>query len=229
MQTFIEFMRISLVTFLCFLAVAVANVNAQVSRSVCTINRNAPPSNTYYWPPHSTVKVYFVRSMFTVEQRQTLSAAMADWTEATKKVGANVNFVDAGEADSVTNCRGCLTITRRDVYRHDRKHYAFFYPLRRDRNGLLVSAWIDFDFAITGVKALRGFMSHELGHGMGLWDCESCDTKQTIMNGFPGINRDNGLTSPSRCDLEVVRQVYQLNQRSPSISDNSSLSASAGR
>ena len=222
-------MRISLVTLLCSLVVIVANVNAHASNAVCTTNRNAPPSNTYFWPPNSTVKVYFVRKMFSPEQRQTLSAAMDDWTKAAEDVGANVKFVDAGEADSVTNCRGCLTITRREVYKHDRKHYAFFYPLRQDRDGLLVSAWIELDVAITNARALQGFMSHELGHGMGLWDCKSCGNKQTIMNGFPGINRDNGLTSPSRCDLEVVRQVYQLHQRSPSSPHEAIHSASVGR
>jgi hypothetical protein len=220
-------MKLLLLTLLGFLVVSVSSVSAQVSKSVCTTNRNAPPSNSYYWPPHSTVKVYFVRSMFTPEQRQTLSAAMADWTHVAKQVGANVSFVDAGEADGVTNCKGCLTITRRHVYKHDRKHYAFFYPLRQDRNGMLVSAWIDFDFATTGVKALRGFMAHEMGHGMGLWDCVSCGSKQTIMNGFPGINRDNGLTSPSRCDLEVVRQVYQGHQRS--LSHEANHTGAAGR
>ena len=52
-------------------------------------------------------------------------------------------------------------------------------------------------------------MAHELGHGMGLWDCRNCKKKRTIMNAFPGINKDNGLIEPSLCDLEVVRQVYQ--------------------
>ena len=56
-------------------------------------------------------------------------------------------------------------------------------------------------------------MAHELGHGMGLWDCKTCSKKQTIMNGFPGINQDNGLISPSDCDLEVVRGVYQLHRQ----------------
>jgi len=48
---------------------------------------------------------------------------------------------------------------------------------------------------------------------MGLGDCTSCKKKQTIMNGFPGVNKDNGLIEPSACDLEVVRQVYELQRR----------------
>jgi hypothetical protein len=103
-----------------------------------------------------------------------------------------------------------LTVTRREVHKHDRKHYAFFNPLTQSSDGLLVSAWIDFDFATTSPQALQGFMAHELGHGMGLWDCKSCKKKKTIMNSFPGINDDNGLLAPSVCDLEVVRNVYRL-------------------
>jgi hypothetical protein len=198
-------------------------VNAQQDGEVCTTNRNAPPTSAYYWPPDTTVKVYFTRNLFTPVQRAGLFQAMTVWTEAAQKVGADVRFVDAGDSDSLINCRGCLTVTRSEVYKRDRKHYAFFYPLSRDRYGLLISAWIDFDVATTSPKALEGFMAHELGHGMGLWDCKTCKKNQTIMNGFPGINRDNGLVSPSNCDLEVVRRVYELH-RQLSITHRSGLS-----
>jgi len=209
-------MRNTLVT-VALLIISVAGVQAQESPRICKTERNAPPSNSYFWPPDSIVKVYFVRNMFTPEQRHTMSAAMIEWTEAASKVGANVKFVDAGESDSVTTCRNCLTVTRREVYKHDRKHYSFFYPLRQDERGLLVSAYIDFDFATTSHQALQGFMSHELGHGMGLWDCKNCGKKQTIMNGFPGINRDNGLIAPSDCDIAVVKEVYDFHRRSNSV------------
>jgi hypothetical protein len=94
------------------------------------------------------------------------------------------------------------------VFKEDKRHYAFFYPMNRvDR--LLVSAWIDFDYGITKPSALKGFMAHELAHGLGLWDCLSCKKKRSIMSGFPGRNKDNGLVAPSRCDLATVRDVYQ--------------------
>lgn len=190
-----------------------AAINAQPAGQVCTTNRNAPPTSAYYWPPDTIVKVYFTRNVFTLEQRSRLFEAMTVWTAAAQRVGADVSFVDAGDSDSLINCTGCLTITRSEVYKRDRKHYAFFYPLTRDPEGLLISAWIDLDLATTSPKALQGFMAHELGHGLGLWDCTTCRKKQTIMNAFPGINQDNGLLTPSDCDLEVVRKLYQLHRQ----------------
>jgi len=207
-------MKVSLFTLVFILIIPIA-VNAHAAGEICTANRNAPPTSGYYWPPDTTVKVYFTRNLFTPEQRVRLFQAMTVWTDAAQKVGADVRFVDAGDSDGLINCKGCLTVTRSEVYKRDRKHYAFFYPLSQDRDGLLISAWIDFDVATTSPKALQGFMAHELGHGMGLWDCTTCKKKQTIMNGFPGINQDNGLVSPSDCDLEVVRRLYQLHRQLP--------------
>jgi hypothetical protein len=203
----------ALLLLLCFLMITSVAANGQSGGQVCTTNRNSPPTSAYYWPPDSTVKVYFTRNFFTPEQRLRLFQAMTDWTEAAGRVGANVSFVDAGDSEGLVNCQGCLTVTRSEVYKRDGKHYAFFYPLSRDRSGLLISAWIDFDVATTSPKALQGYMAHELGHGMGLWDCKTCKKNQTIMSGFPGVNRDNGLVSPSDCDLEAVRGLYQFHRQ----------------
>jgi hypothetical protein len=204
-------MKYILITLLLF--ASAANALAQQPAHDCVTNRNAPPVNSYYWPPDTSVKVYFMRGMFTPEQREILLAAMSTWSDAAKDAGANVTFSYAGETEKLSQCDACLTVTRRDVQKHDNKHYAFFNPLKQDRDGLLVSAWIDFDFATTKPQALRGFMTHELGHSLGLWDCTTCKKNQTIMNGFPGINRDNGLVAPSPCDREVVRNVYELHRR----------------
>jgi hypothetical protein len=204
-------MKTTLLIILLF--ISACGVSAQDTIEACVKNRNAPPANSYYWPPDTDVKVYFSRSMFTEDQRKTLLAAMQTWTDAAKEMGAGVKFNYVGETDGLVSCNGCLTVTRREVYKNDKKHYAFFNPLKQDGDGLLISAWIDFDFATTSPQALQGFMAHELGHGMGLWDCTSCKKKKTIMNGFPGVNRDNGLIAPSDCDLEVVKEVYQLQKR----------------
>ncbi len=195
------------------LLILLTTTDAFGQKETCVTNHNAPPVNAYYWPPDTNVNVYFVRGMFTAKQRSTLLAAMKTWSEGSANAGAGISFTYAGESDGLSRCQSCLTVTRRKVHQNDRKHYAFFNPLKQDRNGLLVSAWIDFDFATTSPQALQGFMAHELGHGLGLLDCTNCKKKKTIMNGFPGINKDNGLVAPTACDLEVVRKVYQLQRR----------------
>jgi len=146
--------------------------------------------------------------MFTAEQRLALLDAMSTWTEVGKRNGSGVKFTDAGETERKMSCRGCLTVGRREVYKQDKHHYAFFYPMQQEQGRLLFSAWIDLDVGITKPTALKGFMVHELAHGLGLWDCTDCKKKQTIMNGFPGINKDNGLVTPSSCDVAAVRDVY---------------------
>jgi hypothetical protein len=174
----------------------------------CTTNRTAPPIGAYHWPADTQVKVFFVNGMFTPDQRSSLLDAMSTWTASSSENGSGVTFVNAGETGNRQTCQGCLTISRQDVYKRDKHHYAFFHPMNRvgDR---LISAWIDLDFAITNLKALKGFTVHELGHGLGLWDCTDCKKKRTIMNGFPGINKDNGLVIPSPCDIATVKVVYQ--------------------
>ncbi|HEY2974454.1 MAG TPA: hypothetical protein VGJ48_18190 [Pyrinomonadaceae bacterium] len=181
---------------------------ASTSNESCTTNREAPPIGGYHWPADSTVKVYFVRGFFTPEQRAALLDAMTTWSTVSGEIGSGVTFADAGETDSRQTCQACLTIRRNEVLKQDRHHYAFFYPMNRvDR--LLVSAWIDLDVGITKPDALKSFMVHELAHGLGLWDCTSCKKRQTIMNAFPGLNKDNGLRVPSRCDLATVKEVYR--------------------
>ncbi len=190
----------------------VKEIDAPDQQKACFVNHNAPGQSGYYWRPDSTVRVHFLRGMFTAEQQVALLAAMKTWSDFSAQTSSGVSFSFAGEIDDLVTCKGCLTVTRREVNRSNPRQYALFNRVQDD-DGLLIAARIDFDFATTNPKALQGFMVHELGHGLGLWDCKSCKSKTTIMNGFPGINKDNGLIEPSPCDLEVVRQVYELQRR----------------
>jgi hypothetical protein len=184
---------------------------------VCTTNRNSPPVGEYHWPADAEVKVYFARNKFTAEQSAVLLQAMKDWNSASAENQSGVKFIYAGETDKRANCRSCLTVDRRDVFARDKHHYAFFHPMNQEDGRLLISAWIDFDFGIADPKALQGFMAHELGHGLGLWDCPSCKKKRSLMNSFPGMDKNNGLTAPSSCDLATMRTVYQEERQIASI------------
>jgi len=184
-------------------------IHTRKQDEVCTTNRNAPPTGPYHWPADTEVKVYFARDMFTPEQRAALLKAVKTWTRVEQEAGSGVSFIDAGVTDGPMSCQGCLTVKRREVQADNKRYYALFNPMKRDDGRLLFSAWIDLDFRIVDPKALEGFMAHELGHGLGLWDCPRCKKKQSIMNSFPGINQHNGLIAPSSCDLATMKIVYQ--------------------
>jgi hypothetical protein len=85
--------------------------------------------------------------------------------------------------------------------------------MNEEEGRLLVSAWIDLDVGINEPNALEGFMAHEMGHGLGLWDCPTCKKKRSLMNGFPGLNKNNGLVAPSACDLTTMRSIYHEERR----------------
>jgi len=206
-------MKLSFSFLLVSLVFPLMVVQAQRPQATCTTNRNAPPVSSYHWPIDAEVKVYFVRDMFSFEQREALLEVMRTWTATGSDTGSGVKFVYAGENDGPVSCRNCLTVRRREVHKQDKHHYAFFNPLVMDKNGVLASAWIDLDVGTTKPRALSGFMAHEVGHGLGLWDCTTCRKKQTIMNGFPGLNKDNGLLGPSPCDLATLRNIYQSERR----------------
>lgn len=194
----------------------------------CQTKKSAPPVSLYVWPPDTKVRVYFIRGMFTSEQRQTLLAAMKDWNQSVEHVGAGVSFTDGGETDRRVSCKQCLTIARKNPKVKTKEFYATFYPVHYEQNGWLNSAWIEFDQATTDPTALQGYMAHELGHSLGLDNCPSCAKKKSIMNSFPGVNRHNGLLSPSQCDLEVVRKVY-YEHRKLAASSNETASIAVGR
>lgn len=183
----------------------------------CKTNKSAPPVGLYAWPSGADVKVYFMRGMFTAEQQRALIRAIEFWSQAAKRNDTGVTLIYEGETDGARNCNSCLTVIRREVYSDNHKYYALFVPLgkRGDEPGqeLLRSARIEFDVSTTEPRALQGYMAHELGHGMGLWDCPKCKKKLSIMRGFPGVNKDNGLIEPSACDLEVMRQVFEEQKR----------------
>ena len=202
-------MKLSFILLLFSIVLPVTIAQAQRRQETCTTNRNAPPVSSYHWPIDAEVRVYFVRDTFTSEQRDALLQAMKTWTETGSETGSGVKFVYVGENDGPVSCHNCLTVRRREVHKQDKHHYAFFNPMVMDKHGVLMSAWIDLDVGTTKARALNGFMAHEMGHGLGLWDCTTCRKKQTIMNGFPGLNQDNGLLGPSACDLATLKNIYQ--------------------
>lgn len=191
----------------------VTPASAQQQHEACVLHKTAPPMSTWHWVPDTTIKVYFQQDMFTPEQQQALLETIESWNVIAHETGTGVELVYAGETIKPLICEGCLTVAHGEIQKYDKKHYAFFYPVRWNETGLVLSAWIIFDVGIIQPKPLQSYMAHELGHGMGLWDCPKCERSKSVMRAFPGLNKDNGLLVPSVCDQQTVKEVFEQDRK----------------
>lgn len=149
-----------------------------------------------------------MQGMFTPSEQQAIREVMDQWNGLSEQAGSGIKYDYAGEVGLHENAEGYLTLTRIEIMKGtNNRYYAYFFPTHNP-DGLIRSAQITFDFKTTDATALKSYVAHELAHGMGLWDCKSCQGKSTIMNGFPGVNKSNGLIAPSTCDIQVVKTLF---------------------
>ena len=120
------------------------------------------PSATSYWPAASIVNVYFVRDVFTSQERHVLWEAIESWTETARKTGSETMFIDAGETGGLIDCASCLTITRQGFDLNRSGPRVSFNALRHDPSGRLISAWIGFDRKPASPQALKMLMQQAL-------------------------------------------------------------------
>lgn len=129
--------------------------------------RSGPGPTTAEWPSDSTVRVYFVRGLFTSEQTETLWKALETWTQNANRRSLAVRFAYAGQTNGLIDCLVCLTLSRQEAYL-SRSRRASFNSLRHNETGQLISAWIGFDNAVTNPRALRELMLDALERGPGI-------------------------------------------------------------
>lgn len=203
--------RIILLSLLLLFTCSAAHAQSSVKQ--CSTNKNSPPASSWHWPAGTRVRVFLIRGMFTPSEQQAIREVMEQWNSLSGQSGAGINYDFAGEINQHENGEGYLTLTRIEIMKGtNNRYYAYFFPTRAT-DGSMRSAQITFDFKTTNVKALKSLVAHELGHGMGLWDCKSCKGRSTIMNGFPGVNSGNGLIAPSACDIQVVKMHFEQERR----------------
>jgi len=157
------------ITLLFFIPFAAATAD---EKEACKPNRNVKIT-VPYWPPDSTVKVYFVTGKFTSEQKQILLEALETWTQERNKKGSGIKLVYSGETRGLIDCHGCLTLARQTVYSNERRRKFSFNSLRQNEMGELISAWVGFDSATSSPEAFKELISQALGNSLRLSRCWS--------------------------------------------------------
>jgi hypothetical protein len=120
-----------------------------------------------YWPRDCVVSVYFVRNMFTSDEKQMLWTAIQTWKERANQNGLEINFVLAGETGGLIDCMACLTIARQGLVSEGTRPRVSFNVLRQNQTGTLISAWIGVERVIVSSQSLRTSVSKALERGLG--------------------------------------------------------------
>lgn len=159
-------MKISL--FACMLLLLTATVAVDRFHVVARASNPMETPASTYLPADSTIKVYFVSGMFSSDQRKALWDAMEHWQSSRSQRGAEIKFVDHGEASGLIDCQSCLTVVREEVYTQNSRRRSSFNRLRQDETGRLISAWIGLDRGTSTTAGLRDLMLKALERGLGV-------------------------------------------------------------
>jgi len=153
-----QIMKTSLLALILLLFVHVA----AVPKTKPEVGSHRAATRVSGWPPSSTVKVHFVRGLFTSEQKQILWQTLETWAQKAEAT-RTIRFSYAGETGGLIDCLGCLTLTRQEVFTNDSRRQVSFNRLRGDQSGQLISAWIGFDTSISNSQKLTRLLLHALG------------------------------------------------------------------
>lgn len=153
---------LSLIFLLLFTTIATsANTEGRTNRA-----RSTSTTVSAYWPADSVVKVYFVRDLFSPQEKQIIWETIERWQCDSGSKGANMAFVFQGETSGLIDCLACLTITRQTVYTSNSKQRSSFNRLRYDERGRLFSAWIGIDRAVNQSHLLKHLTVKALDRGL---------------------------------------------------------------
>lgn len=156
-------MKASLILILLFSLSAAAHTEKTVTGTA----RLSASSASVVWPEGALINVYFVRDMFSADEKQALQETMESWTKRPEKRSVAISFVFQGESGGLIDCEHCLTIARQGVSTIGHPERVALNVLRQDGSGRLLSAWIAFERVAAGPAALRNQLLQALERGLG--------------------------------------------------------------
>lgn len=178
-----------------------------VRAQTCT-STNSAPLERAGWLKGTTVPVY-IDPAITGDRRASVTQAFNNWGAASGSGGNNsqvtYTFVNtpppAGTGFVVSNA---APVTNPGL-RAETRNYI-------DANGYTTHAETLLDPNVTDPAAVLEVMAHEIGHPIGLGDCRTCASADSVMAPGPtpgDYNRIMGRpTSPSPCDTKQVQGNY---------------------
>jgi hypothetical protein len=150
---------------------------------------------------------------YSTAQRAAIAAAFSNWNAA-KTLNCSLITFKTPTYSSTPIAGPGVTDTatlRYQVYKQNPPAHP------TDRGGTLgvvyagrnLAIWTYLNVSVTSSEALKQVMAHEIGHGMGLGECNNCGSSKSVMNTpvSGGYNDTNGLSGPNSCDNLKVKEV----------------------
>jgi len=208
-------MRSKLLAALLMLTAATTSINypktitTRVEPEPCVVGHTSAPIGFWTWPANSHVNIYLREPDFSPEYVSAVELAIENWDAAAVENGSNVHFSFRGLTRETTSADGDLTIIRGDVYNSKIKHLAVLQAHSLKSNQLIDYAVVIVDSRVKNPEVLTNIVVHELGHSLGLLDCNSCSRKGTAMSLLKSGNESNGIEGPTVCDKMAVLSAYR--------------------
>ncbi|MBV9211345.1 MAG: hypothetical protein JOZ52_11980 [Acidobacteria bacterium] len=164
------------------------------------------------WNQNVVVKVN-IDPAYMQTERDALAAAFTNWNNAVGIYCPNIKFDTPTYSSTPIAGPGIAVDPQVAKYQIYRQAPPAHPTDRGTTNGAgsasyTFSAWTYLNPAVTSLNALRQLMAHEIGHTMGLGECESCGAKTSVTN-TPALsyNDESNVDAPTTCDLVAMKQV----------------------
>jgi hypothetical protein len=158
------------------------------------------------------VQVYFDGSEFTQDQITAMQTSFTNWQNSDTTSGITYQFFTTGGPPPATG--NFIYVSHETPAPNGTPDttlaaYSSFTWSDGATFDTISNGSIAVNPAETDPGALEEVMDHEIGHWLGLGDCNGCSNQSTVMaNPIDVLNGTSGLTSPTPCDLSQEKSVY---------------------
>jgi hypothetical protein len=193
----------------------------------------------FAFPPNAQITVHVNSNQFTPAEFACLQTAFSNWNQAnqTNWSGVHFNVSYSSQVLVTTNANGGGASGGTNVYQVNRSTAGLTSQMVGGTGGELgsanrVNAFTNIHPNVTNCDALAQTMAHEIGHTLGLGECDNCNAPgQSVMIGVPCAqwdanhtnclqpdynNTDYGRTNPTNCDNAMVHwSAYPCTNHNP--------------
>jgi hypothetical protein len=181
--------------------------------AACVVGRNSPPTGFWTWPANTHVSIYLREPDFSSGDVAAVRLAVANWDATATETGSHVRFDFQGLTREIRNAQGEITIVRQVVFDKKQRHRAWLEAHSRQQDQFIDYALILVDPSVRNPAMLTNVVAHEIGHSLGLLDCDKCDGRSTAMGLLKASDESNGIEGPTFCDRQEVTAAYRISKR----------------